>query len=164
MGNLLQHFCSRDLIGQRGDHDDTIFDLESRTHPDAAAACLVEAADLVGRGDNLCISRKIRSEHMLAKFCDRRLRRFKQAYARAGDLAYIVRGNVSRHADSDARRAIQQHIGQTRRQQRRLTHGAIEVRQPLDGALPQFRQQHRGVACELGLGVTHGGEGLRVIN
>ena len=83
--------------------------------------------------------------------------------AGGGDFAQVVRRNVGRHADRDALGAVQQQVGQSRRQNHRLLQRAVEVGLPVDRAVRQLAQQHIGVPGELRLGVAHGRERLRIV-
>ena len=60
---------------------------------------------------------------------------------RAGDLAQVVRRDVGRHADGDARRAVQQQIRQAGRQHGRFLQRAIEVLGQVDRVLVDIFQQ-----------------------
>ena len=60
--------------------------------------------------------------------------------AGGGHLAQVVRRDVGGHADRDARGAVEQHVRQPRRQQRRLLQRAVEVRHPVDRALRPARR------------------------
>ena len=53
-------------------------------------------------------------------------------------LAQVVRRDVGRHADGDARAAVQQQVRHARRQDRRLLERAVEVRRPVDRAVPEL--------------------------
>ena len=56
-----------------------------------------------------------------------------QRDAGVDDLAEIVRRNIGRHADRDAARAIDQQIGEARRQDRRLLLLAVVIGLEIDG-------------------------------
>ena len=87
----------------------------------------------------------------------------QQVDAGLRDLAQVVRRDVGGHAHRDALRAVEQHVRQARRQERGLLQRAVEVGLPVDRAIRELRQQHFGVTRELGLRVTHGREGLRIV-
>ena len=74
-----------------------------------------------------------------------------------------MRRNIGRHADGNPHRAIQQDIGQARRQQHRLFEGSVEVIDPIHRALTQFAQQGLGIGGQAGFRITHRGERFRVI-
>ena len=70
-------------------------------------------------------------------------------------LAEIVRRDVGRHADRDAAGAVDQQIGEARRQNDRLVLVAVVVRLEIDRVLVDVgEQRHRGLA-EPALGVAH---------
>ncbi len=100
---------------------------------------------------------------MLAELLDAGTRLVEQTHAGGGDFAQVVRRHVGGHAHGDAGGAVEQHVGQPRRQDRRLVQGAVEVRHPVHRALPQLGQQHLGIARQARLGVAHGGEGLGIV-
>ena len=56
-------------------------------------------------------------------------------------LAEIVRRDVGRHADGDAAGAVDQQIGEARRQHHRLALGAVVVRAEIDGVLVDVLEQ-----------------------
>ncbi len=100
---------------------------------------------------------------MLADVRMRRLRILEQAHTGGGHLAQIVRWHVGRHADGDSGGTVEQHVGQTRRQHGGLIERAVEVRHPVHGAFTELGEQHLREAREPCFGVTHGGEGFRVV-
>jgi len=74
---------------------------------------------------------------------------------RAGHFAQIVRRNVGRHADADARGAVEQQHGQARRQELRLLERPVVVRREVDRVAVDFRQQQLGDRRQAALGVAH---------
>ena len=70
-------------------------------------------------------------------------------------LAEVVRRNVGRHADRDARRAVDEQVGNARRQDQRLGFGAVVVGAEIDGFLVDVEQQFVADARHADLGVTH---------
>ena len=56
-------------------------------------------------------------------------------------LAEIVRRDVGRHADGDAAGAVDQQIGEARRQHHRLALGAVVVGLEIDGVLVDVLEQ-----------------------
>ena len=107
--------------------------------------------------------RQVRPLHELHQLRGGGLGLLEQVDAGVGHLAQVVRRDVGGHADGDPRGAVQQQVGQARRQEHRLLERAVEVGGPVDGAVRELPEQHVGVLGELRLGVAHGGEGLRVI-
>ena len=66
-----------------------------------------------------------------------------------------MRRNVRRHADGDAAGAVDQQIGETRRQNRRLVLLAVVIGLEVDGAFVKIFEQRERRLCEPGLGVAH---------
>ena len=73
------------------------------------------------------------------------------------DFAQVVRRNVRRHADRDAGRAIDQQIGDARRENERLAFAAVVVRTEVDGFLVDVGQQLVADLRHADFGVAHGG-------
>ncbi|MNZ56796.1 hypothetical protein D3C78_747490 [compost metagenome] len=100
---------------------------------------------------------------MLAKLFNGGLGLVQQPHTGAGDFTQVVRRHISGHAHGDAGGAIEEDVGQTRWQHRRLIQGTVEVRYPVGGALTQFAEQHFGITRQARLGITHGGERLWIV-
>ena len=85
-----------------------------------------------------------------------------QRHAGVDHLAEIVRRDVGRHADRDAAGAVDQQIGEARRQHHRLVLVAVVVRLEIDGVLVDVgEERHRGLA-EPALRVPHRRGGIAV--
>ena len=71
----------------------------------------------------------------------------------ADDLAEVVRGHVGGHADRDPARAVDEQVGERRRQHRRLGLGVVVVRHEVDGVLvePAHHEHRRGRHPRLGV-------------
>ncbi len=162
-GNLLDHLRRRHLERQRGDHHVVRFLGEGRTRTHAAVAGLVHRAQVVGRGDDLGGRRIVRALHVLAQVAHAGIGIVQQVQQRADDLVEVVRRHVGGHAHGDAGGAVQQQVRQARRHPGRFLQGAVEVRRPVGGALAQLAQQHFGDRGQLGFGVAHRRERLRVV-
>ena len=162
-GNLLQYLGARNLVRQCRDHDGFSFPLVPRPHAQGAGAGLVHAQDFLARRDDFRFRGKIRRLHELTEFLHRCGGFLQQTDAGFGDLAQVVRRNVRCHPDGNARGSIEKHVRQARRQKEGLVQGAVEVGCPVHRPLADFGQQHVGERCQPRLGVTHGGERLRVI-
>ena len=76
---------------------------------------------------------------------------------RLGELAQVVRRDVGRHADRDAARAVGQQVGEPARQDRRLLHPAVVVRDEIDCLLVDFAQHLHRQRRQPRLGVPHRG-------
>ena len=144
-GNLLQHLGAGHLMGQRGDHDVTVFDAVHGAHAHRAFASLVDFQQVGTRGDDLRFSRIIRALHVLAELLNRGARLVEQTHASGGHFAQVMRRHVGGHTHGDPGSAVQQQVGQTRRQYRRLIQGAVKVRHPIGSALAQLAEQGFGV-------------------
>ncbi|MNO72104.1 hypothetical protein D3C76_630390 [compost metagenome] len=162
-GDLLQHLGPGDLMRQCGDHHVAIFDAINGTHADRAAAAFVDLQDLGAGRDDFGFGRVVRALDMLAQLLDGSLGLVQQAHAGTGHFTQVVRRHVGGHAHGDAGGAVEQDVGQARRQYCGLLQGAVEVRHPVHGALAHFVEQHFGVARQARLGVTHGSERLRIV-
>ena len=161
--NLLHHFRRRDLVGQCGQHDIAVFLDVGGAGADRTAAAFVHRDDFAARRDDFGLARVVRSEHVFAQIAHAGLRVVEQADAGADHLIEVVWRNVGGHADRDAGSAVQQDVRQARRQPGRFLQRTVEVRVPVHRALAEFAQQHFGNRRQFGFGVTHGGEGLRII-
>ena len=93
---------------------------------------------------------------------ERGLRLAEQQQSRRRHLAQVVRRNLGRHADRDARRAVQKHERQPRRQQPRLLGRAVVVGHEVDGAFVDLVEQQPCDRCQPRLGVAHRGRAIAV--
>ena len=163
LGDLLLHARRRHLVGKRRDDDVAVLDLPGGARLESADALVVELLQVRARGNDLGARRQVRALDVLHERGGRGFRVLQQVDCGRGDLAQVMRRNVGRHADRDARRAIQQQVRQPRRQEHRLFQRAVEIGRPVHRAVGEFPEQHVGVPGELRLGVAHRGEGLGVI-
>ena len=137
--------------------------MPARAQAQRTTARFIDLAQLCTRRDDLGLSGEIGARHVLAKVSQCRVGVFNQVDTGRSHLAQVVRRYVSGHAHGDAGRAVEQHVGQTRRQHRRLFQCAVEIGQPLDGSLTQLGQQDLRIGRQPGLGVTHRSERFGVI-
>ena len=75
---------------------------------------------------------------------------------RVDRLAQVVRRDVGGHPDRDAGRAVDEQVGEARRQDQRLLARLVVVGPELDGVGVDVAQHLRGQPREPGLGVPHG--------
>ncbi|MNP42161.1 hypothetical protein D3C76_1359110 [compost metagenome] len=143
---------------QRGNHDVSVFDAIDGTHANGAAPAFVDFQNLGTWRDDLRLGRVVRALDVFTELLDGGLGLVEQAHAGTGHFTQVVRRHVGGHAHGDAGGAVEQDVGQARRQHCWLLQRAIEVRHPVDGALTHFVEQHFGVTRQTRLGVTHGGE------
>ncbi len=92
----------------------------------------------------------------LHQVVDRRVGLVDQRHAGVDRLREVVRRDVGRHADRDARRAVHEQVGELRRQHRRLALLAVVVRDEVDRFLVDVGGELVGDALEPALGVAHG--------
>ena len=78
------------------------------------------------------------------------------------DLAQVVRRDVGRHADGDAGGAVDQQVGEARRQDGRLDLLVVVVGLEVDGLLVDVGQQLAADALHAALGVAVGGRRIAV--
>lgn len=145
------------------DDDVAVLDAVHRAHAHRTAAGLVDLLQVGARGDDLGFGGEVRARHVFAQLGDRRARLVEQAHAGRRDFPQVVRRHVGGHAHGDPGGAVEQQVGQARRQHGRLVEGAVEVRHPVHRALSQFAEQYLGVARQARLGVAHRGERLRIV-
>ncbi len=162
-GDLLEDLGRADLVRQRGDDDVAVLALVHRAGAQRAAAGGVDREQLLARSDDLRRGRVIRPQHVLAQVGDTGIRIVQQADAGADHLAQVVRRDVGGHAHRDAHRAVQQHVRHPRRQPAGFLQRAVEVGHPVHRAVRQLAQQRLGDRAELGFGVAHRREALRVV-
>ncbi|MNT00146.1 hypothetical protein D3C72_1345660 [compost metagenome] len=162
-GDLLQHFGPGHLMRQRGDDDVAVLDVVHGAHAHRALAGFVHLQQVGARRDDFRFGRIVRALNVFAELFDRGFRLIEQAHASGGDFTQVMRRHVGGHAHGDAGGAVEQQVGQPRRQGRRLVEGAVEVRPPVRRALAQLAEQHFGITRQPRFGVTHGGEGLGII-
>ncbi len=76
------------------------------------------------------------------------------------DLAQVVGRDVGGHPDGDALRSVDQHVGEARRQDRRLLGGGVVVGGEVDRLLVDAAHQFEGQGAQPALGVAHGRRAL----
>ena len=73
---------------------------------------------------------------------------------RLDDLGEVVRRNVGRHPHRDARRAVDDEVGEPRRQHDRLLQATVEVGDEVDGVLLDVLEHRHRDARQPGFGVA----------
>ena len=117
-------------------------------HDDGAAAEMIGAADADTAEDDAA-GGKIRPRHDADQVVDAHFRVVDQRHGGVDDLAQIMRRDIGRHADGDAARAIDQQVGEARRQDHRLSFIAVVVRLEIDGvAVDVLEQRHRDAVAD----------------
>ena len=148
-----------DHEGQLGDDDRLlaladVLGVGARTHAHAAAAGLVGLAD-AGDAEDHAAGREVRALDVLhqAGGVDVRI---LDVGDRGGDrLAQVVRRDVRRHADGDARGAVDQQVREARRQDDRLLLAAVVVGLEVDGVGVEVAQHLARERREPRLRVPH---------
>src|SRR5712692_731371 len=105
---------------------------------------------------------KVRTGHDLHERVDRRVRVVDEEDERVHDLGQVVGRDVRRHADGDARRSVDQEIGDARREDDRLLLVVVVVRDEVDGVLVDVREHLVRDPRHARFGVAHGGGGITV--
>ncbi len=77
-------------------------------------------------------------------------------------LNQIMGRDVGGHTHGDARRAVEQQVGQSRRQEVRLFQRVVKVGSVIDGVLVQVLQQFQGDGRQPRLGIAHGRRAVAV--
>ena len=184
VGDALDQLRLVDLIGDLGD-DDRLpvaaaterLDLAARPHDDGAATGGIGRGD-AGPADQHTAGREVGARDVLREapallvaterlrttlFVDReRLLRIGDGDDPVDDLGEVVRRDVGRHADGDARRSVDEEVRDRRRQDRRLRRRLVEVGDEVDGVLVEVGHQRFGERFEAGLGVAVGGRAVAV--
>ena len=79
-----------------------------------------------------------------------------QRDAGVDNLAQIVRRNIGRHADRNAAGAVDQEVGEFRRQNRRLLFGVVVVRLEIDGVLVDVAENFQRGSGQARFGISIG--------
>ncbi len=108
-----------------------LLDPESRPHDDRAAAGAIRCLDPGAAEDQACRG-EVRSRNEADEIIEARVGVAKQMHGGIDDLAEVVRGNVRRHTDGDSIRAVDEEVGDARRQDRGLLQAIVEVRDEID--------------------------------
>ncbi len=160
----LDDLLGADAVGQLGDDDALApaqgLDARGGAHPEAAAAGLVGVADPV-EPDDLAAGGQVGAGDEPHQVVEGRLGLHDQVPQRLDDLDEVVRGHVGGHPDRDAGGAVDDEVGDRRRQDRRLELAAVVVGLEVDGVLVDrggHRHRRRGHPA---LGVAH--RGRRVV-
>ncbi len=130
-GDLLDQRRLVHLIGNFGEDDGFAIladrlDRRKTAHQHRTAAGLVGLADSSAAEDRAA-GGEIRPRHDLHDFRERYLRIVDQGDAGVDDFAEVMRRDIGRHAHGDAARAIDQQVGEARRQDGRLPLLAVVV-------------------------------------
>ena len=125
------------------------------THGNGAAAGLVALLN-AGAAHDDGAGGEVRTGHDLHELVDGGVGVVNQVAGGLDRLGEVMRGDVGGHADGDALTAVDQQVGEARRQRHGLGERFVVVGLPVDGILLQVTQQFHGGLCQAALGVTHG--------
>ena len=180
VGDLLGEARLVDLERQLGDDDRRalaarLLERDCGLHHDPAAAVGVHVADRVDllplAGDRVSTSieaedrragREVGPVHEAAQLVVGQCRVVDQRDRCVDDLAQVVRRDVGGHAHGDARRAVDQQVGQLCRQHLGLHARAVVVLDEIDRLLVDVGQQLGRDRGHPRLGVAHGGRRVAV--
>ncbi len=161
LGDVLEQALLVDLVGDLGDDDGLAvaaqlgLDVGARPHLDDAAAGGVGGADALEAVDEAG-GREVGAGDRPHQLLERDVGVVDQQVEGVHHLAQVVRRDVGRHADGDAGGAVDQQVGDARRQHQRLLLRAVVVGPPVHRLLVDVLADH--LLGELGqahLGVTH---------
>ena len=163
-GNAFQHPFGADHERQLGDHDGLlarrhVLEMRHRPRGECAAAGLVRFADAVSPDDDAA-TRPIGARHVAHELLQRGVGMRHQVLRGRDDLAEIVGRHVRGHADSDARTAVDQQVGDRGRQHGRLLELVVVVRREIDGVLVDVGVHAQRRGRQTGLGVSGGGRAV----
>ena len=150
-----------DLIGKLGDDDGFavlahLFGGGFRAHFDGAAAGLEVIVDAFAAEDDAA-GGEIGALHHLDQLRKLDGGVLHQRDAGFDDLAQIVRRDLAGHAHGDAFAAVDQQVGDARRQDFGLVFAFVVIGLEVDGFLVDVFKQRGGNAREARFGVPHGG-------
>lgn len=131
------------------------------THGNRAAAGLVALLN-AGAAHDDGAGGEVRTGHDLHELVDGGVGVVDQVAGGLDRLGEVMRSDVGGHADGDALAAVDQQVGEARRQRHGLGERFVVVGLPVDGILLQVTQQFHGGLCQTALGVTHGRRAVAV--
>ena len=160
LGDALDHRRLVHLVGDLGDDDRgaaaaDLLDAGARADDHRAAALVVGLAR-AGAAEDERAGREVGRRDELHQLGDGELGVLDQRQRRVDHLAEVVRRDVGRHADGDAAGAVDQHVGEARRQDGGLEVLAVVVRLEVDGVLVDVGEQVGRRLRHAHLGVAHG--------
>ena len=164
--NLGQHIGLVDPIGHLGDANQrapqrAFFNVYPRAQGQLAAAGLIGRADF-RRIQQHAAGGKIRRGQYLHKVVQRGLGLVDAQVHRADNLLEVMRRDVGGQAHRDARRAVDQQVGEPRGQDLRLLEGIVKVQMEGHSVLIQIAQHLQRQRSHARLGITHGGGAVAV--
>ena len=169
LGDLRDHAAVSALlhaVRKLGDDDRALaaaqlFDVRPRAHDDAASAGAIGVSDARPADDDRA-GGEIGALHVLHQVLDARVRLVDQRHDRADHLGQVVRRDVRRHADGDARASVDEEVREAGRKHERLALRLVVVRAEVDGVGVELAQHLLGELREPCLGVAHRGRRIVV--
>ncbi|MNT09680.1 hypothetical protein D3C72_1444720 [compost metagenome] len=131
-----------------------VFEVRLGAHDDAAATGAIAFAH-AGHAIDDAARGEVRRRDDLDEFIDRAGRIAQAVQAAVDHFLEVVRRNVGGHAHRDARAAVDQQVGQARRQQQRFLFAAVVVGAEVHRFLVDVGQQFVGDLRQADFGVTH---------
>ena len=131
------------------------------THEDSSASRAIRMHDASTAADDAA-GREIWPANELHQIIDRQAWRIQQREAGVEHFLDVVRRNVRRHTDCNAGGAVDQQIGQPRRQHIRHFQFFVVVRRKIDCFFIEIRKQFRGDTRHPNFGVPHRGRWIAV--
>ena len=155
--HLIGHVVENDRLASRAQR----LDPRAGAHGDRAAAFQIGLAD-AGPAQDHAARREVGAGHDLHQPLGRKVGVLDQRQRGVDHLAQVVGRDVGGHADGDAARAVDQHVGETGGQDRRFAVLAVVVVLEIDGFLVDVHQQPVGGLGHPHLGIAHGRRGVAV--
>ena len=161
------HTLGTDLIRELRHHDLLLAGRllllrdRARANHDAPSALLVALLDAIASVDDGA-GREIGAFDELPDVLERGVGMIHQVHHRLHNLAQVVGRNVGGHAHRDARRAVDEQVGQTARQHRRLLQPVVEIGHEGDGVFVDVFQHRHGDAREARFGIAVRSRGVAV--
>ncbi|MNK90865.1 hypothetical protein D3C87_1109340 [compost metagenome] len=159
-GNAFLQRLLVDLVGNRVDHDRLaiallhVLEVGLGAHDDAAAARAIAFAH-AGHAVNDAAGGEIGRRDELDQLIDRAGRIAQAVQAAVDHFLEVVRRDVGGHAHRDARAAVDQQVGQARRQQQRFLFAAVVVGAEVHRLLVDVGQEFMGDLGQADFGVAH---------
>ena len=160
LGDLFDQNRLVHLIGDLADDQGLAFladflDLDLGAHQDRAAPDQIGGAN-AGAPENRAAGRKIRTRDDRHQLVGGNIRPLDHGDDRVDDFAEIMRRDVGRHADRNAAGAVDEKVGEFRRQNYGLAFAPVVVRLEIDRLGIEIVEQRYGSGREPHLGIALG--------
>ena len=159
LGDLLLQGALVDHVGNLGKDQAAAagldgFHMSLGAHGNGAATGLVALLN-AGVAHDDGTGGEVRTGHDLHELVDGGVGVVDQVAGGLDRLGEVVRGDIGSHADGNTLAAVDQQVGEARRQRLRLGERLVVVGLPVDGILLQVAQELHGGLCQAALGITH---------